>query len=75
VVRRPWAWDGPSVVTDANAVRAGREQKALAVTGRQADGWIPGHAADWPSPRCRDSHPIIDEAAAAAGRDCFSDMG
>ncbi|WP_131737299.1 LLM class flavin-dependent oxidoreductase [Actinomadura roseirufa] len=43
--------------------------KSLAVTGRLADGWIPGHAADWLSPRYRTSRPIIDEAAAAAGRD------
>ncbi|MEU5880950.1 LLM class flavin-dependent oxidoreductase [Spirillospora sp. NPDC047279] len=43
--------------------------KSLAVTGRHADGWIPGHAADWLSPRHRDSRPVIDEAAAAAGRD------
>jgi alkanesulfonate monooxygenase SsuD/methylene tetrahydromethanopterin reductase-like flavin-dependent oxidoreductase (luciferase family) len=43
--------------------------KSLAVTGRQADGWIPGRAADWLSPRYRRSRPIIDEAAAAAGRD------
>lgn len=43
--------------------------KSLAVTGRAADGWIPGHAADWLSTRYRDSRPIIDEAARAAGRD------
>ena len=43
--------------------------KSLAVTGRQADGWIPGHAADWLSTRYRESRPIIDEAAQAAGRD------
>lgn len=43
--------------------------KSLAVTGRVADGWIPGHAADWLSSRYRWSRPIIDEAAAAAGRD------
>jgi alkanesulfonate monooxygenase SsuD/methylene tetrahydromethanopterin reductase-like flavin-dependent oxidoreductase (luciferase family) len=42
--------------------------KSLAVTGRLADGWIPGHAADWLSPRYRESRPIIDGAAAAAGR-------
>jgi alkanesulfonate monooxygenase SsuD/methylene tetrahydromethanopterin reductase-like flavin-dependent oxidoreductase (luciferase family) len=36
---------------------------------RVADGWIPGHAADWLSPRYRASPPVIDEAAAAAGRD------
>ena len=43
--------------------------KSLAATGRVADGWIPGHAADWRSERYRESRPIIDEAAAAAGRD------
>ena len=43
--------------------------KSLAATGRVADGWIPGHAADWLSERYRASRPIIDEAAAAAGRD------
>lgn len=43
--------------------------RSLAATGRVADGWIPGHAADWLSPRYRTSRPIIDEAAAAVGRD------
>jgi len=43
--------------------------KSLAATGRVADGWIPGHAADWLSERYRTSRPIIDEAAAAIGRD------
>ncbi|MEU8610419.1 LLM class flavin-dependent oxidoreductase [Actinoplanes sp. NPDC048791] len=43
--------------------------KSLAVTGRVADGWIPGHAADWLSERYRTSRPVIDEAAAAVGRD------
>ncbi|MGW4409873.1 LLM class flavin-dependent oxidoreductase [Nonomuraea sp. NPDC004702] len=43
--------------------------KSLAATGRVADGWIPGHAADWRSERYRASRPIIDEAAAAVGRD------
>ncbi|MEU5000188.1 LLM class flavin-dependent oxidoreductase [Streptomyces sp. NPDC021622] len=42
--------------------------KSLAATGRVADGWIPGHAADWLSPRYRESRPVIDEAAAAVGR-------
>jgi alkanesulfonate monooxygenase SsuD/methylene tetrahydromethanopterin reductase-like flavin-dependent oxidoreductase (luciferase family) len=44
-------------------------RKSLAVTGRVADGWLPGHAADWLSPRYRESRPIIDDAAAAIGRD------
>lgn len=44
-------------------------RKSLAATGRVADGWLPGHAADWVSQRYRESRPVIDEAAAAAGRD------
>jgi hypothetical protein len=52
------------------AVRTGSVgRKSLAATGRVADGWLPGHAADWLSERYRTSRPIIDEAAAAAGRD------
>ncbi|MET8829868.1 LLM class flavin-dependent oxidoreductase [Streptomyces sp. NPDC004610] len=43
--------------------------KSLAVTGRSADGWIPGNAADWHSDRYRTSRPLIDAAARAAGRD------
>jgi alkanesulfonate monooxygenase SsuD/methylene tetrahydromethanopterin reductase-like flavin-dependent oxidoreductase (luciferase family) len=43
--------------------------KSLAATGRVADGWIPGHAADWVSERYRTSRPVIDEAAASVGRD------
>ena len=42
--------------------------KALAVTGRQADGWIPGHLADWRSTRVAESRPIVDEAAESVGR-------
>jgi alkanesulfonate monooxygenase SsuD/methylene tetrahydromethanopterin reductase-like flavin-dependent oxidoreductase (luciferase family) len=42
--------------------------KALAVTGRHADGWIPGYLADWRSTRVAESRPIVDEAAASAGR-------
>jgi alkanesulfonate monooxygenase SsuD/methylene tetrahydromethanopterin reductase-like flavin-dependent oxidoreductase (luciferase family) len=44
-------------------------RKSLAATGRVADGWIPGRAADWLSERYRTSRPVVDEAAAAAGRD------
>jgi alkanesulfonate monooxygenase SsuD/methylene tetrahydromethanopterin reductase-like flavin-dependent oxidoreductase (luciferase family) len=44
-------------------------RKSLAATGRVADGWIPGHAADWLSERYRNSRPIIDKAAADVGRD------
>lgn len=43
--------------------------KSLAVTGRVADGWLPGHAADWLSKPYRESRSIIDEAAAAVDRD------
>jgi alkanesulfonate monooxygenase SsuD/methylene tetrahydromethanopterin reductase-like flavin-dependent oxidoreductase (luciferase family) len=43
--------------------------KSLAATGRVADGWIPGHAADWRSGRYQASRPVIDEAAVAVGRD------
>ncbi|MET0134455.1 MAG: LLM class flavin-dependent oxidoreductase [Kibdelosporangium sp.] len=43
--------------------------KSLAVTGKLADGWIPGHAADWRSARFIESRPHIDKAAVAAGRD------
>ena len=42
--------------------------KALAVTGRNADGWIPGHLADWRSTRVEESRPLVDEAAVSAGR-------
>ncbi|MBB5083199.1 LLM class flavin-dependent oxidoreductase [Nonomuraea endophytica] len=43
--------------------------KSLAVTGRVADGWIPGHASDWRSDLVSTSRPLIDEAAEKAGRD------
>jgi alkanesulfonate monooxygenase SsuD/methylene tetrahydromethanopterin reductase-like flavin-dependent oxidoreductase (luciferase family) len=43
--------------------------KNLAVTGRHADGWIPGHLADWRSRQVAESRPIVDEAAASVGRD------
>jgi alkanesulfonate monooxygenase SsuD/methylene tetrahydromethanopterin reductase-like flavin-dependent oxidoreductase (luciferase family) len=43
--------------------------RSLAATGRVADGWLPGHAADWLSERYRTSRPVIDDAAAAVGRD------
>jgi alkanesulfonate monooxygenase SsuD/methylene tetrahydromethanopterin reductase-like flavin-dependent oxidoreductase (luciferase family) len=42
--------------------------KALAATGRSADGWIPGHLADWRSTQVAESRPIIDEAATSVGR-------
>lgn len=59
---RPAAVPAPPIWTGSNG------PKSLAATGRQADGWIPGHAADWLSDRYRWSRPIIDEAALAAGR-------
>jgi hypothetical protein len=43
--------------------------KSLAVTGRAADGWVPSMGSDWLSARFRESRPLIDEAAAKAGRD------
>jgi alkanesulfonate monooxygenase SsuD/methylene tetrahydromethanopterin reductase-like flavin-dependent oxidoreductase (luciferase family) len=43
--------------------------KNLAVTGRHADGWIPGHLADWRSTQVAESRPIVDEAATSVGRD------
>ncbi len=43
--------------------------KALAVTGRLADGWVPGGGSDWLSPLYRESRPLIDEAATTDGRD------
>ncbi len=42
--------------------------KNLAVTGRHADGWIPGHLADWRSTMVAESRPIVDEAALSVGR-------
>ncbi|MFG1869324.1 LLM class flavin-dependent oxidoreductase [Micromonospora arborensis] len=44
-------------------------RKSLAATGRVADGWIPGHAADWRSERYKVSRRVVDDAAAAVGRD------
>ena len=43
--------------------------RALAATGRQADGWIPGHLADWRSTQVAESRPMVDEAAASVGRE------
>lgn len=43
--------------------------RALAITGRLADGWIPGFGADWLSERYQQSRPIIDRAAEKTGRD------
>jgi alkanesulfonate monooxygenase SsuD/methylene tetrahydromethanopterin reductase-like flavin-dependent oxidoreductase (luciferase family) len=43
--------------------------KSLAATGRVADGWIPGRAADWLSQQYQTSRPIIDDAARAVDRD------
>lgn len=52
----------PSIWTGSQGPRS------LAVTGRLADGWIPAHAADWRSCLVATSRPLIDQAAAAAGR-------
>jgi alkanesulfonate monooxygenase SsuD/methylene tetrahydromethanopterin reductase-like flavin-dependent oxidoreductase (luciferase family) len=43
--------------------------KNLAVTGRHADGWIPGHLADRRSTQVAESRTIVDEAATSVGRD------
>lgn len=43
--------------------------KSLEVTGRLADGWVPSRGSDWLSQVYREGRPVIDEAAAAAGRD------
>ncbi|GAA4253428.1 LLM class flavin-dependent oxidoreductase [Dactylosporangium darangshiense] len=59
----PVGLPAPPIWTGANG------PKSLAVTGRRADGWIPGHAADWLSRRYRESRPVIDAAATAAGRE------
>ncbi|TDW17204.1 LLM class flavin-dependent oxidoreductase [Kribbella kalugense] len=59
---RPAAVPAPLIWTGSNG------PKSLAATGRQADGWIPGRAADWLSDRYRRSRPIIDDAALAVGR-------
>ena len=50
-------------------------RKSLAATGRVADGWVPGHAADWLSERYRASRPVIDEAAAAGPRSARDPYG
>ncbi|MGW7679576.1 LLM class flavin-dependent oxidoreductase [Kribbella sp. NPDC054772] len=59
---RPAPVPAPLIWTGSNG------PKSLAATGRQADGWIPGRAADWLSDRYRWSRPLIDEAALAVGR-------
>ncbi|GAB3308571.1 LLM class flavin-dependent oxidoreductase [Epidermidibacterium keratini] len=43
--------------------------RALAITGRLADGWIPPQGAGWDSTTYRDGIAIITDAAHAAGRD------
>lgn len=59
---RPAAVPAPLIWTGSNGPRS------LAATGRQADGWIPGRAADWLSAKYRQSRPIVDAAALEAGR-------
>ncbi|MGC4937816.1 LLM class flavin-dependent oxidoreductase [Kribbella sp. DT2] len=58
----PVAAQGLQIWTGSNGPRS------LAATGRRADGWIPGHAADWLSETYRTARPIIDAAALAVGR-------
>ncbi|GAA1606958.1 LLM class flavin-dependent oxidoreductase [Kribbella sancticallisti] len=58
----------PSPIEAAQIWTGSVGPKSLAATGRQADGWIPGHAADWLSEPYRTSRAIIDEAALAVGR-------
>lgn len=58
----PAAVPAPLIWTGSNG------PKSLAATGRQADGWIPGHAADWISETYQDGRRIIDEAALSVGR-------
>ncbi|MFE3021069.1 LLM class flavin-dependent oxidoreductase [Streptomyces sp. NPDC059256] len=52
----------PKIWTGANGPRA------LAITGRLTDGWIPSFGADWLSERYRTSRPLVDRAAQEAGR-------
>jgi alkanesulfonate monooxygenase SsuD/methylene tetrahydromethanopterin reductase-like flavin-dependent oxidoreductase (luciferase family) len=59
----------PSVVPTPPIWIGSLGPKNLAVTGRRADGWIPGHLADWRSTLVAESRPIVDEAAASVGRD------
>jgi alkanesulfonate monooxygenase SsuD/methylene tetrahydromethanopterin reductase-like flavin-dependent oxidoreductase (luciferase family) len=59
---------GPAAVAAPPVWTGSVGPKSLAATGRVADGWIPGHAADWLSSRYRTSRPVIDAAAAAVGR-------
>jgi alkanesulfonate monooxygenase SsuD/methylene tetrahydromethanopterin reductase-like flavin-dependent oxidoreductase (luciferase family) len=59
----------PSVVPTPPIWIGSLGPKNLAVTGRHADGWIPGHLADWRSTLVAGSRPIVDEAAVSAGRD------
>ncbi len=42
--------------------------RMLAVAGRHADGWIPGHLADWRSTQVAEARATIDEAVASVGR-------
>ncbi|MGW4033788.1 LLM class flavin-dependent oxidoreductase [Streptomyces sp. NPDC004838] len=53
----------PPIWTGANGPRA------LAITGRLTDGWIPSFGADWLSESYRAARPRVDAAAREAGRD------
>src|ERR1700677_156784 len=43
--------------------------QSLAVTGRLADGWVPGRAADWLRADYIQARRLVDAAAESAGRD------
>lgn len=60
---RPAAVPTPPIWTGAGGPRA------LVITGRLADGWIPQYGADWRSPVVRRARAAIDAAACRAGRD------
>lgn len=59
----------PSVQPTPRIWTGSQGPRSLAVTGRLADGWIPAHAADWHSSFVARARPLIDQAAAQAGRD------
>ncbi|TWP37691.1 LLM class flavin-dependent oxidoreductase [Leekyejoonella antrihumi] len=59
----PAAQPPPPVWTGAGGPRA------LRITGRLADGWIPQYGDDWRSAAVREARAVIDDAALRAGRD------
>jgi alkanesulfonate monooxygenase SsuD/methylene tetrahydromethanopterin reductase-like flavin-dependent oxidoreductase (luciferase family) len=60
---------GPAPTPPAPVWTGSVGPRSLAATGRVADGWIPGHAADWLSEPYRKSRAIIDAAATESGRE------